>query len=95
LRFLFLFTNRTRPSNCRANEFNKYFLFERYVSFVQELLTVPGVLASLTSIAEEESKVLFVRGFLRLKPGMPADGFSVYSGHGQNEKTRNAFFLLR
>lgn len=60
---------RTRPSNCRANEFNKYFLFERYVSFVQDLLTVSGVAQNLASIAEEEPKVLFTRGFLRLKPG--------------------------
>ena len=63
------FSCRIRPSNCHANEFNKFFLFERYVSFVQELLTVPGVTTCLNSIAEVEQKVLFTRGFLRLIPG--------------------------
>lgn len=60
---------RLRPSNCRANEYNKYFLFERYVGFVQELTSVPTLLENLTAIAELEPKVKFLRGFLRLKPG--------------------------
>lgn len=58
-----------RPSNCRANEYNKYFLFDRYIGIIQELTTVPGLLENLNNIAEIEPKVKFARGYLRLKPG--------------------------
>lgn len=39
------------------------------MSFVQDLLVVPLVLESLTSLAEVEPKVAFTKGYLRLKPG--------------------------
>lgn len=56
----------TRPSQSRANEYDKFALFNKYIGFAQELVQAPGVLAALTSIAETEPKVKFVRGCLRL-----------------------------
>ena len=64
-----LFYCRNRPSNCRANEYNKTFLLNRYISFVQELLQLPGLLEDLTVIAETEAKVRDVRGYLRVSTG--------------------------
>eukprot|EP01038_Epipyxis_sp_PR26KG_P004500 gene4500-6357_t len=60
---------RSRPSNCRANEFNKGFLSERYVTFVQELINVSGVIDNLQQLALMDSKIKTIKGFLRLKQG--------------------------
>ncbi len=58
---------RSRPSNCRANDHDKFSLFYRYMELIQELLLpVPGVLDGITALSAEEPKVKNLRGCLRL-----------------------------
>lgn len=66
---------RERPTICRANEYNKTYLFERYITFIQELVQVKGVLDCLTKLAKEDPKVRNIKGMLRLRPGKD---FSIY-----------------
>jgi len=63
------YQEKSNPSNCRANEFNKYFMLERYTNFAQELVVVPGVVDVLHTLAEQEPTISFLKGMLRLKPG--------------------------
>jgi hypothetical protein len=62
-----------RPSNIRANDFDKFFLFNRYISLVQDLLQVEGVLDTLTAIAETDAMVKAVFGCLRLSTGKQSE----------------------
>jgi hypothetical protein len=62
--------HRKRPSLCRANDFNKSYLCDRYVNFIQDLTAVPGVIDALHRLAEQDARIKFVKGFLRLKPGL-------------------------
>jgi hypothetical protein len=60
---------RAKPSSCRANEYNKHTLLDRYVTNVQELLSVSGLLDKLTALAAEDAHIASLRGMLRLRPG--------------------------
>ena len=67
--YTILFNIRIKPSHCRANEYNKQFLYERYLSYIQDLVTLPGLVNLLTALAEVDPKVRAVKGMLRLRPG--------------------------
>lgn len=60
---------RTRLSVCRANDYSKTYLLERYIFFTQDLVVVPGVIDALIRLGEQNPRIKFVTGFLRLKPG--------------------------
>lgn len=62
-------TEKNRPTNCRANEFNKYFLYERYLGFVQDLVPLPKFVECLTALAQTEPVARTIKGMLRLIPG--------------------------
>ncbi len=65
----YVFVNRERPTACRANDYNHRYLLERYMSFLQEMATIPTVLDYLHDAAERDPIIRMVRGALKLTPG--------------------------
>ena len=51
------------------NDYNKTFLFERYITLIQDLIQVKGALDSLIKLAKADPKVKTIKGMLRLRPG--------------------------
>lgn len=68
---------------CRANDYNKHYLCERYVAALQDLIISPlssssnstttstssSLVSLLQSLAKEDSRVMTVKGMLKLRPG--------------------------
>eukprot|EP00981_Chlorochromonas_danica_P006686 scaffold1453_cov204-Ochromonas_danica.AAC.7 len=75
--------NRVKPSMCRANDYNKHYLCERYVAALQDLITSPlpsssnstatststSLVTLLQGLAKEDSRIMTVKGMLKLRPG--------------------------
>jgi hypothetical protein len=57
-----------RPSNCRANDYDRRGLMKRYVTFVQDLLAVDGVKDTFLKLAESEPAIRVVKGHLKARP---------------------------
>eukprot|EP01039_Chlorochromonas_danica_P010659 gene10659-11821_t len=74
---------RVKPSMCRANDYNKHYLCERYVAALQDLITSPlpsssnstatststSLVTLLQGLAKEDSRIMTVKGMLKLRPG--------------------------
>lgn len=72
---------RTKPSVCRANDYNRHYLLDRYRDCVQDLLTVPGVSEWLAKTASEDTRIGTVRGMLKLRPGTSSSRCRGYCFH--------------
>lgn len=59
---------RSRPSACRANDFNKLTVHDKYVAFAQELVAgMPAAVRTLREVAATEPAVSYLIGMLRLR----------------------------
>jgi hypothetical protein len=61
--------NSSRPTQCRANEYDGRGLFKRYVQLLQELTVSDRVKEMVNRVAETEPLVKYVKGHLRARPG--------------------------
>ena len=57
---------RLNPSKCRSNEYMKWTVFDKYVSYVQDLIAIPAVLECVNTLSVSEPTARFIRGFLKL-----------------------------
>jgi hypothetical protein len=57
-----------RPSNCRANDYDRRGLMKRYVSLVQDLVAVEGVKDIFIRMAETDPPIRIVKGHLKARP---------------------------
>jgi hypothetical protein len=57
-------TEFQRASNTRANEYEKNGVFNRYISFIQDLCMVPVFLEGLNRLSAEDRFVQFVKNHL-------------------------------
>jgi hypothetical protein len=63
------FNERLRPSVCRANEYERVAVFNRYVSYIQEICqTSPAFVDGINALCAEDERVRFVKRYLRLNP---------------------------
>lgn len=61
---------RIRPSNSRANDYERGGLFHRFIGFIQDLCTLPVFVAGINALARDDPRVRYVKGQLSLTPGL-------------------------
>eukprot|EP01034_Spumella_vulgaris_P035400 gene35400-43649_t len=58
---------RNHPSVCRANEFNKTAMHDRYVSYAQDLVAIPQVVELLRAACDSSPQVRYLVGHLKFR----------------------------
>ena len=61
---------RIRPSNSRANDYERGGVFHRFIGFIQDLCVLPAFVAGINALARDDHRVRFVKGQLNLTPGV-------------------------
>ena len=60
---------RIRPSNSRANDYERGGVLHRFIGFVQDLCVLPAFVAGINALSRDDPRVRFVKGQLTLTNG--------------------------
>ncbi len=58
-----------RPSNCRANDYDRKTLYRRYLGVLQDLYVTPRIKEALQTLAEADPAISYIKGHLKARPG--------------------------